>query len=130
MVILKSLKRLNVFMRYRDIYVLSLSLLVLLACGGGSERRVGFVEVAFQAGLDFQHTSGAKGDYFLFETMGAGGAFMDYDGDGWLDIYLVNGFDLTPWHGVFRPVNLVKEDSSGYWVGVNVVKSSSPIIIE
>jgi hypothetical protein len=45
------------------------------------------------AGLDFEHNSGAFGAKYLPETLGAGCAFLDYDGDGWLDILLVNGMD-------------------------------------
>ena len=45
------------------------------------------------AGIDFQHNSGAFGAKYLPETMGPGCAFLDYDGDGWLDILLVNGMD-------------------------------------
>ena len=45
-------------------------------------------------GIDFVHHSGSKGDYFLFETMGQV-AFLDFDRDGWQDVYLVNVSDLS-----------------------------------
>ena len=45
------------------------------------------------SGLDFRHNSGAFGSKYLPETMGPGCAFFDYDGDGWLDILIVNGAD-------------------------------------
>ena len=54
------------------------------------------VDVTAAAGLQFQHNSGAFGAKYLPETLGAGCAFLDYDGDGWLDILLVNG---TDWPG-------------------------------
>ena len=54
-----------------------------------------FVDVAQTAGLDFVHYNGAQGDYFYVETFGSGAAFLDYDGDGWQDIYLVNSTYLT-----------------------------------
>lgn len=50
-----------------------------------------FVDVARQAGITFQHTSGASPDKHLVETMGSGGLFFDYDGDGSIDIFLVDG---------------------------------------
>jgi hypothetical protein len=52
-----------------------------------------FVEIAKKSGVDFVHNSGAFGQKYLPETMGAGGAFIDYDNDGWQDILLVNGKD-------------------------------------
>ena len=45
------------------------------------------------AGLHFRHNSGAYGGKLLPETLGAGCAFLDYDGDGWQDILLINGMD-------------------------------------
>jgi enediyne biosynthesis protein E4 len=54
-----------------------------------------FVDVARQAGVVFHHTNGASADKHLVETMGSGGLFFDYDGDGWLDIFLVDGGSIT-----------------------------------
>ncbi|HIG55597.1 MAG TPA: hypothetical protein EYQ18_16785 [Candidatus Handelsmanbacteria bacterium] len=54
-----------------------------------------FVDQAPDAGLDFTHSGGGAGDYFLIETMGSGGAFLDYDLDGWLDIYLSTAYALN-----------------------------------
>ena len=51
------------------------------------------VDVTSQAGINFRHNSGAYGGKLLPETLGAGCAFLDYDGDGWQDILLVNGAD-------------------------------------
>ena len=51
---------------------------------------VTFADVTQSAGLKFRHTNGAFGKKYLPETMGGGGAFLDYDGDGWQDILLVN----------------------------------------
>jgi hypothetical protein len=50
-----------------------------------------FVDIARQAGVLFHHTSGASSEKHLVETMGSGGLFFDYDGDGWIDIFLVEG---------------------------------------
>ncbi len=53
-----------------------------------------FAEVAAAAGLDFEMKSGGQVKNYIIEAKGGGGAFLDYDGDGWLDIYLVNGSRL------------------------------------
>ena len=52
-----------------------------------------FVDVTEQAGIQFQHNSGAYGGKLLPETLGSGCAFLDYDRDGWQDMLLVNGMD-------------------------------------
>lgn len=54
---------------------------------------VEFTDVTTQAGVRFKHNSGAFGKKYLPETLGAGGAFLDYDNDGWQDILLVNSSD-------------------------------------
>jgi enediyne biosynthesis protein E4 len=51
------------------------------------------VDVTAQAGIAFRHNTGAFGAKYLPETLGSGCAFFDFDGDGWLDILLVNGMD-------------------------------------
>lgn len=51
------------------------------------------VDVTPQSGIRFSHNSGAYGGKFLPETMGSGCAFLDYDGDGWQDVLLINGMD-------------------------------------
>jgi tetratricopeptide (TPR) repeat protein len=48
------------------------------------------------AGLAFTHTAGAAGEKWYPETIGAGAGFLDYDGDGWPDILLINGTYWPP----------------------------------
>jgi hypothetical protein len=45
---------------------------------------------AAQSGILWRHTAGLSPNMYLPETVGAGCAFLDYDNDGWMDIYLVN----------------------------------------
>ena len=54
-----------------------------------------FVDVADKAGINFRHTNGASPQKHLVETMGSGGLFFDYDNDGWLDVFLVDGGSLA-----------------------------------
>src|SRR5436189_1545960 len=42
------------------------------------------------SGISWVHVSGQSPEMYLPETVGAGCAFLDYDNDGWMDIYLVN----------------------------------------
>ena len=56
-------------------------------------RQLQLTDVTAAAGLTFRHNSGAYGGKLLPETLGSGCAFLDYDGDGWQDILLVNGMD-------------------------------------
>jgi hypothetical protein len=42
------------------------------------------------SGITWKHTAGHSVEKYLPETTGAGCAFLDYDNDGWMDIYLVN----------------------------------------
>jgi len=64
-----------------------------------------FVDVTGNAGLRFQHNSGAYGGKLLPETLGSGCAFLDYDADGWQDILLVNSMD---WPGHKRQRTTMK----------------------
>jgi enediyne biosynthesis protein E4 len=58
---------------------------------------VRFDDVTAQAGLaGFRHVSGSAEKNYILETTGSGVALLDFDRDGWLDIYLVNGSTLDP----------------------------------
>jgi len=52
-----------------------------------------FTEVTAQAGIRFKHNTGAFGKKYLPETMGSGICFLDYDNDGWQDIFFVNSMN-------------------------------------
>lgn len=61
-----------------------------------SGSSVTFRDVTQKAGIHFVHNNAAFGKKYLPETMGPGVAFIDYDNDGWQDIFIVNG---TDWPG-------------------------------
>ena len=50
-----------------------------------------FEDVAAEAGLNFQHFSGSPEKQYILESMSGGVAWIDFDRDGWMDLYLVNG---------------------------------------
>ena len=66
---------------------------------------VTFRDITQQAGIHFVHNNGAFGKKYLPETLGPGVAFIDYDNDGWPDIFLVNGMD---WPGHVRKHSMPK----------------------
>jgi hypothetical protein len=66
-------------------------------------------DVTAQTGITFRHTDGGSGRRYIVESVVAGLALFDYDGDGWIDIYLLNGaplrgtvVDVTPRNALFR----------------------------
>ena len=63
-----------------------------------------FQNVAQKAGLtSWQHLMGTPEKQFIIETVGSGVAVVDYDNDGWLDIYLVNGSTYDAENGKATP---------------------------
>ena len=72
--------------------------ILLLAAAGCAAAQPAplFTDVTAAAGIRFKHNAGKAGKKWLPETMGSGCAFFDADGDGWLDIVLINSRDWTP----------------------------------
>lgn len=73
--------------------------------GQGTNPGFRLTDVTSKAGISFQHNSGAYGGKLLPETLGSGCAFLDYDGDGWQDILLINSMD---WPGHKRQRSTMK----------------------
>ena len=76
----------------------------LAGCAGSPASDVGsnrpvvyFTDVAEDVGLGaFRHVNGDEGRFWFPEQMGAGGGFVDFDGDGWEDIVVIGGGKLSP----------------------------------
>mgnify|MGYP001271634607 CR=1 FL=1 len=62
----------------------------------GADGDAPFIDGTAAAGLDFRHVNGAFGGKWMPESLGSGVALFDADGDGWTDIFLVQG---GPWEG-------------------------------
>ena len=82
---------------------------------------VGFIDVASKAGLNQKTVfGGEKKNKYLLETAGCGAAFFDFDNDGWLDIFLVNGtrFEATYPAGRAPTCRLYKNNRDGTFTDV------------
>lgn len=74
------------------------------------------------SGIDFKHVTGAFGEKWMPETIGSGGGFLDYNNDGWPDIFLVNGTywpDQNPNESKPTPV-LYRNNKDGTFTDVSV----------
>ena len=72
---------------------------------GGNRSTIQFTDVAPDAGLKHKVYYGDEGSWkYILETTGCGIAFFDYDNDGWLDIFVVNGSRLGDSPAVRSPL--------------------------
>jgi hypothetical protein len=67
----------------------------VFAAAGAAQTPVRFTDITRESGVSFHHLNGASPDKHLVETMGSGGLFFDYDNDGWIDLFLVDGGSLA-----------------------------------
>ena len=88
-----------------QIRFLSVLLCSALASVSTQAQNITFRDITAQAGIHFVHNNAAFGKKYLPETMGPGCAFIDYDGDGYPDILLVNGED---WPGHAKAASTLK----------------------
>jgi enediyne biosynthesis protein E4 len=78
------------------------SVAIVLAAGRSAspanETRVSFLDVSGAAGISFRHDNAASPEKYLVETMGGGCGWIDYNQDGLIDLYLVNGTATGVYH--------------------------------
>jgi len=97
-----------------------LTALALSASSASPERALPtFTDVAASAGIRFQHVAGSPEKNYIFEAKGGGACVLDYDGDGRLDLYFVNGSTLEDVErGVRRPGALYRAQGDGTYLDV------------
>lgn len=80
--------------------------------------RTPFVDATADSGIDFKQVHGEETRFYFPELIGSGGAFIDHDGDGDLDLYLVQGGqiggDLDRYHN-----QLYENDGRGHFTNVS-----------
>ena len=76
--------------RLRLRMLLMLVLSIFLGPSSPLQGQTRFTDVTQEAGIDWSHENGATPQKYFIETLGGGGAFLDFDKDGWLDIFLAD----------------------------------------
>ena len=85
---------------------------------------VTFTDVTRESGVSFHHINGASPDKYLVETMGSGGLFFDFDDDGWLDLFLVDGGRLPTSVSPVRRHRLYRNRGNGTFEDVTAARAS------
>src|SRR5215467_998252 len=76
-------------------FLIVASLGVMLIHAREQEIPVRFTDIASASGITFKHENGASPQKYMPETMSGGSIILDYNNDGWPDIFLVNGGSFT-----------------------------------
>jgi enediyne biosynthesis protein E4 len=79
--------------------------LAFVAASARAEAPILLRDVTRQTDIDFQHTDGSSGRYYIVETFASGLATFDFDGDGRMDIYFLNGSPLRDTKTDQQPTN-------------------------
>jgi hypothetical protein len=80
-----------------------------VVCPADTQGQIDLRDATAETGISFRHTDGSSGKHYIVEYVSAGLALFDYDGDGDIDIYFLNGAllrgasaEVTPKNGLYR----------------------------
>jgi len=85
----------SIFLGFLTLFVSSALLSLVPAAPPAQSASVQFVDVTASSGIKFRHLNSATSLKYLIETVSGGVGFFDYDNDGWLDVFCVNGAKLS-----------------------------------
>ena len=77
-----------------------------------------FTDITAELGVEFRHTNGERGEKYFIEPIGSGVALFDFDNDGDLDLYCVNGSTLPKVDTPMSPTNVLYRNDGGVFTDV------------
>ena len=77
-----------------------------------------FTDITAELGIEFRHTNGERGEKYFIEPIGSGVALFDFDNDGDLDLYCVNGSTLPKIDTPMPPTNVLYRNDGGVFTDV------------
>jgi enediyne biosynthesis protein E4 len=111
------------YTRFTILFGAAMSLLTWWPVAGGAAGQILLTDVTSETGIAFQHTDGSSGRHYIVETVSAGLALFDYDNDGNIDIYFLNGAPLKGVKAKTAPRNALYRNL-GRWKFVDVTEKS------
>jgi len=88
--------------------------MALVLSAARAEGPIVFRDVTRETGIAFQHTDGSSGRHYIVESVASGLATFDYDGDGLVDIYFLNGRPLPGARSEVAPENALYRNLGGF----------------
>ncbi len=82
-----------------------------------------FTDITAELRIEFQHVNGESGKKYFIEPIGSGVALFDFDNDGDVDLYLVNGSDLPGMTSAIPPTNRLYRNDSGAFADITTEAS-------
>ena len=122
-------------MRYKKLTIPTIGFVVLLFIShivlkaafaqtvSSRNQDVRFTDITTELGIEFQHVNGESGRKYFIEPIGSGVALFDFDNDGDLDLYFVNGSDLPGGTSSILPTNRFYRNDGGTFTDITDVAS-------